>query len=68
MHMGKLKTKKAVAKRFQFTKRKKIKYLPGGKGHLLSHKTKKRKRQMRRARYVQNKQKRKYLRRMLAYG
>lgn len=66
--MAKLKTKKGVAKRFQFSKRKKIKYMAGGKGHLLSHKSKKRKRQMRRARYVQNKQKRKYLRRMLPYG
>ncbi len=66
--MKKLKTKRGVAKRFKFTKHKKIKYMVAGKSHLLSSKTEKRKRRMRRPRYVKNKQKRKYLRRMLPYG
>jgi len=42
--MPKMKTRKGIAKRFKVTKRRKIVRRKGGKGHLLSVKTKKRKR------------------------
>jgi len=66
--MPKLKTKKGVAKRFKLTKKKKIGYHAAGKGHMLSGKETKRKRQMRRRRYVEGSNYTKYLRRMLPYG
>ena len=37
--MPKLKTKKGVSKRFRLTKKKKIKYDPCGKSHLLDRKS-----------------------------
>lgn len=43
----KQKTKKAVAKRFRRTARGKIKHGCAGRGHLLGHKTRKRKRHLR---------------------
>jgi len=66
--MGKLKTKKGVAKRFKLTKRRKIKYDPCSKSHLLSSKEKARLRRLKRAKTVQNKKSVKYLKRMLPYG
>jgi large subunit ribosomal protein L35 len=42
------KTKKAVAKRFRLTKKGKLKYMKANRGHLLSSKSRKRKRQLRR--------------------
>ncbi len=45
--MGKLKTKKALAKRVRVTKRGKILRRKAGKSHLLSGKSKKRKRRLR---------------------
>jgi large subunit ribosomal protein L35 len=66
--MPKLKTKKGVAKRFRLTKKGKIKYLPGGKGHLLTGKEPERLRHLRRAETVGDKKTKKYLRRMLPYG
>lgn len=66
--MPKLKTKKGVTKRFKLTKSKKIKYLAGGKGHLLSSKGAARLRRLRRAKTVKNKKELKYLKRMLPYG
>ncbi|MCM8779975.1 MAG: 50S ribosomal protein L35 [Candidatus Omnitrophica bacterium] len=66
--MFKLKTKKGVAKRFKLTKTKKIGYHTAGKGHLLSSKETKRKRQMRRRRYIEGANYIKYLRRMLPHG
>ena len=66
--MPKLKTKKGVAKRFKLTKKKKIRYLPCGKRHLLSGKKPKRLRSLRRAKIVEGKQDIKYIRRMLPYG
>ena len=47
--MPKLKTKKGVAKRFRLTKRGKIKYRAGGKGHLLSNNYTARVRKLRKA-------------------
>jgi len=64
----KLKTRKGVAKRFKFTKKRKIKYAHGGKSHLLSKKKSKRKRHLREAAYVKGKKDIKYLTRMLPYG
>jgi len=66
--MGKLKTKKGVAKRFKLTKKRKIKYLPGGKSHLASNKKSGRLRKLRRAGMLENKKEIKYLKRMLPYG
>ena len=64
----KLKTRKGVAKRFRFTKKKKIKYHHGGKSHLLSSKTPKRKRRLRKPALVAGKKDTKYIKRMLPYG
>jgi large subunit ribosomal protein L35 len=66
--MPKLKTKQGVAKRFKLTKRGKIRYLPCGKGHLLSGKKPKRIRRLRRPKIVEGKKDIKYIRRMLPYG
>ena len=66
--MGKLKTKKGVAKRFKLTKSGKIKYAQGGKSHLQSNKKTKRIRKLRRLKIVKNKKEEKYLKRMLPYG
>ncbi|MFA5156480.1 MAG: 50S ribosomal protein L35 [Candidatus Omnitrophota bacterium] len=66
--MGKLKTKKGVAKRFKLTKKGKLKYKPCGTGHLLSSKTRKKKRHLRKSKTVENKQQIKYLKRLLPYG
>ncbi len=41
------KTKKAIAKRFRRTARGKIKHGSAGRGHLLGHKSRKRKRRLR---------------------
>ena len=66
--MPKLKTKKGAAKRFALTKKRKIKYSPGGKSHLLSSKEPERLRRLRRAGVIENKKEAKYLKRMLPYG
>jgi large subunit ribosomal protein L35 len=47
--MGKQKTKKAIVKRFRKTKRGKVLFAHAGKSHLNSHKSRKRKRNLRRA-------------------
>ncbi len=65
--MPKLKTKKGVAKRFKLTKKGKVKYKPCGKSHLLTCKTTKRKRSLRKSTILKNKQKIKYLKRLLPY-
>jgi len=66
--MGKLKTKRGVAKRFKLTKKGKIKYSPGGKSHLASSKKTKRLRFLKRRSVLDNKKAEKYLKRMLPYG
>jgi large subunit ribosomal protein L35 len=63
-----LKTKKGVAKRFKLTKKRKIKYYPGGKSHLQTHKDGKKVRNLRHGRTVRNKKSAKYLKRMMPYG
>jgi large subunit ribosomal protein L35 len=65
--MGKLKTKKGVAKRFKLSKKGKIRYVAGGKSHLASSKEPERLRKLRRIKTLEKKCK-KFLRRMLPYG
>jgi len=65
--MPKMKTRKGIAKRFKVTKRRKILRRKGGKGHLLSVKTKKRKRSLRRATLVSKHEREKILR-LLPYA
>ncbi len=50
--MPKLKTRKATAKRFSFTASGKIKHKRSNRGHLLSHRTSKRKRNLRGTAYL----------------
>ncbi|MFA5356762.1 MAG: 50S ribosomal protein L35 [Candidatus Omnitrophota bacterium] len=66
--MPKLKTKKGVAKRLRLTKKGKIKYATCGKSHLLSSKTTKRIRHLRKSKTVDGKKDIKYIKRMLPYG
>jgi len=66
--MPKLKTKKGVAKRFRLTKGGKVKYPTCGKRHLLSSKTSKRLRHLRRPKIVEGNKDVKYIKRMLPYG
>lgn len=66
--MGKLKTKRGVAKRFKLTKKGKIKYSAGGKSHLASSKKAKRMRKLRKRSLLNNKTAAKYFKRMLPYG
>lgn len=64
----KLKTRKGVAKRFKLSKKGKIKYSHGGRGHLLSKKKSKKKRQLRKPAWIKNNKNIKYIIRMLSYG
>jgi large subunit ribosomal protein L35 len=66
--MAKLKTKKGVSKRFKLTKKGKIKYVGGGKGHLMTSKNSARLRKMRKSKTLKNKKEAQYLKRMLPYG
>lgn len=65
--MPKLKTKKGVAKRFKITKTGKVKKRSANRGHILSKKTPKRKRKLRRSSYLTPMDAKK-VRRMLPYG
>jgi len=65
--MPKLKTKKALAKRVKLTKKGKIKRRRAGKGHILTKKTRKRKRTLRTADLV-SKSDKEIIRRLLPYG
>ncbi|MCX5706601.1 MAG: 50S ribosomal protein L35 [Candidatus Omnitrophica bacterium] len=66
--MGKLKTKKGVAKRFKLTKKGKVKYSRGGKSHLASCKKTKRIRKLKRRDILDNNKEAKFIKRMLPYG
>jgi len=66
--MGKLKTKKGVAKRFRLTKKGKIKYSSGGKSHLATGKKTARIRKLRRAHFIEARKEKSFLKRMLPYG
>jgi len=65
--MPKLKTRKAVAKRISFTKTGKLKRKRAFKSHILSKKTRKRKRHLRQAGYISSDNK-SMIRRLLPYG
>jgi len=67
--MGKLKTKKGVAKRFKLTKKGNLKYSPGGKSHLLSSKQPGRLRALRKRQILKGSSKEaKFIKSMLPYG
>lgn len=65
--MPKLKTKKGVAKRFKITKSGKIKKRSANRGHLLSKKSSKRKRKLRKSSYLATVEE-KRIKRLLPYG
>ncbi|MCB9771532.1 MAG: 50S ribosomal protein L35 [Candidatus Omnitrophica bacterium] len=65
--MPKLKTNKAAMKRFKITKKGKIKKRNAGRRHILGKKTRKRKRQLRKAGFVSAVDARR-IRRLLPYG
>jgi large subunit ribosomal protein L35 len=65
--MPKLKTKKSIAKRFHFTKKGKIKYSRAFRSHILTKKSRKRKRYLGTADFVSKVEKQK-IRRFLPYG
>ena len=66
--MGKLKTKKGVAKRFKLTKKGKIKHSSGGKSHLATSKKTKRIRKLRRAHFIEERKGKSFIKSMLPYG
>lgn len=65
--MPKLKTRKAVAKRFKITKRGKVKRSKAGKSHILTKKARNRKRHLRKSTLVSKAFLRK-IKRQLPYG
>ncbi|MFH1577491.1 MAG: 50S ribosomal protein L35 [Candidatus Omnitrophota bacterium] len=64
----KLKTHKGTAKRFKVTKSGKLKYKPSGKGHLLTVKTRKRKRLLRKSRTVDSSGQKANIKQLLPYS
>ena len=66
--MGKLKTKRGVAKRFRITKKGKVKYTGGGKSHLASSKKAKRLRTLRKSKTLAGKKEVRFIKSMLPYG
>ena len=65
--MPKLKTRKSAKKRMRVTKSGKIKHFKAGRGHLLTGKRSKRKRQLRRPGYVSDRDRR-AIELLLPYG
>jgi len=65
--MPKLKTRKAVAKRFKITKRGKVKRMKAGRSHILTKKSRTRKRHLRKA-TLASKAFEKRIKRQLPYG
>ena len=66
--MPKLKTRKGVKKRFRITKNGKVLRARAGKRHILTKKSRKRKRNLRRPAVVENKAMAKSVKRMMPYG
>jgi len=66
--MGKLKTKKGVAKRFRLTKKGKIKFNTGGKSHLNSSKNAKKLRRLRKSKILRGAKNKSFVKSMLPYG
>lgn len=67
MYRGKMKTKKAISKRFRLTATGKLKYKQAGLRHLLAHKSSKKKRLLRKPAFV-NAVDRKKIRTWLPYA
>lgn len=65
--MPKLKTRRSVAKRFRLTKRGRVKRAMAGKGHILTKKSRKRKRKLVHGAFVSSAEE-KIIRKMLPYG
>jgi len=65
--MPKMKTNKSAAKRFRLTKTGKVKHGRAGKGHILTKKSRKRKRKLKRQGYAFSTEA-KTIRRLLPYG
>ena len=65
--MPKMKTHRGAAKRFKITKKGKVKYRRGYRNHLLTSKSPKRKRQLRKAAYLDESDA-KNVKQMLPYG
>lgn len=66
--MGKLKTKRGVAKRFKLSKKRKVRYSAGGKSHLATSKKSKRTRSLRKRQSMEGKKEAKFIKSMLPYG
>jgi large subunit ribosomal protein L35 len=66
--MGKLKTKRGVAKRFKLSKKGKVKYFSGGKSHLATSKTTKRVRFLRKKKTLGAGYEKRFIKGMLPYG
>jgi len=66
--MGKLKTKRGVAKRFKLTKKGKVKYSAGGKSHLASSKKTSKIRNLRKRKTLAGEKEIRFIRSMLPYG
>lgn len=66
--MPKIKTNRSVAKRFKITGKGKVTRHKGGKSHLLSHKTRKRKRKLCRPAVIDNKIMQNKIKSMLPYA
>ena len=65
---AKLKTHKGVAKRIKITKKGKLKYRSCGRGHLLTGKTSKRKRSLRKSRTLKRSGQKGYVKKLLPYS
>jgi len=65
--MPKLKTNRSAKKRMRTTKSGKIKHFRAGRGHLLTHKSSKRRRRLGKASYIESGEV-KSIRKMLPYG
>jgi len=66
--MGKLKTKRGVAKRFKLSKKGKVRYSAGGKSHLATSKKTKRKRSLRKRQVLSGEKESRFIKSMLPYG
>ncbi|MFC1657793.1 50S ribosomal protein L35 [Candidatus Omnitrophota bacterium] len=64
----KLKTHRGISKRIKISKSGKVKYIAGGRSHLLTGKTRKRKRSLRKLRRLQGLGQKKYIKRLLPYS
>ena len=66
--MGKLKTKRGVAKRFKLSKTGKVKYHAGGKSHLATCKKQAHMRRLRKMETLAGRKERRNIKRLLPYG